>query len=402
MLVIVPAWNEETTLAAVVEETRAALLASAVPADILVVDDGSDDATGAVATASGALVAHLPVNLGVGGAMRTGYRYAQRLGYAVTVQVDADGQHNPADIPALLDALADGADIVIGARVAGDGAYLARGPRRWAMSMLSGTISRIAHTKLTDTTSGFKACGPRAIDLFARSYPAEYLGDTVESLVVAARSQLVIRRGGRRHAAPGRWPAVARTGPLRGVPRPRRPRARAGAHPAAAGAARQPAPAVRGAGRMMLLSQSGYPFALVVAAALLVALFWLLRTQRLREKYSVLWFAVIVGVVLLTFIPAITGWLTALAGVTTPINLVFILAFLVLLVVCIQLSIEISTLEESARTVAEEVALLRLELERRTGGADGTPPHGLRGVRAADGRLLRGPLTRFVLWTDWS
>lgn len=116
---------------------------------------------------------------------------------------------------------------------------------------------------------------------------------------------------------------------------------------------------------MMLLSQSGYPFALVVAALLLIALFWLLRTQRLREKYSVLWFAVIVGVVVLTFIPAITGWLTALAGVTTPINLVFILAFLVLLVVCIQLSIEISTLEESARTVAEEVALLRLELERR-------------------------------------
>ena len=117
---------------------------------------------------------------------------------------------------------------------------------------------------------------------------------------------------------------------------------------------------------MMLLSQSGYPFALVVAALLLIALFWLLRTQRLREKYSVLWFAVIVGVVVLTFIPSITGWLTALAGVTTPINLVFILAFLVLLVVCIQLSIEISTLEESARTVAEEVALLRLELERRT------------------------------------
>jgi hypothetical protein len=75
----------------------------------------------------------------------------------------------------------------------------------------------------------------------------------------------------------------------------------------------------------------------------------------------------------LTFIPAITGWLTALAGVTTPINLVFILAFLVLLVVCIQLSIEISTLEESARTVAEEVALLRLELERRTGKPQGLP-----------------------------
>ena len=196
VLVIIPAWNEEATIAAVVDETRAALVGGNVIADILVVDDGSDDATGRVAEASGALVAHLPVNLGVGAAMRTGYRYAQRLGYAITVQVDADGQHNPADIPALLGALAEGADIVIGARVAGDGAFVARGPRRWAMSLLSGTISRIARTRLTDTTSGFKACGPRAIELFARSYPAEYLGDTVESLVVAARSHLVLREVG--------------------------------------------------------------------------------------------------------------------------------------------------------------------------------------------------------------
>jgi glycosyltransferase involved in cell wall biosynthesis len=194
VLVIVPAWNEEATLGAVLAEIHAAIAAAGLPADVLVVDDGSVDRTGSVAEASGVLVAHLPVNLGVGAAMRTGYRYARRSGYAVTVQVDADGQHNPADIPALLAGLADGADIVIGARVAGDGAYLARGPRRWAMSLLSASISRIASTRLTDTTSGFKACNDRAIDLFARTYPAEYLGDTVESLVVAARSHLVIRQ----------------------------------------------------------------------------------------------------------------------------------------------------------------------------------------------------------------
>ncbi|MDQ2781662.1 MAG: glycosyltransferase family 2 protein, partial [Actinomycetota bacterium] len=194
VLIIVPAWNEEATVAAVVTEIRAAMSDACLTADLLVVDDGSDDATASIALAAGALVARLPINLGVGGAMRTGYRYARRQGYGATVQVDADGQHNPADIAALLQGLAEGADIVIGARVAGDGAYLARGPRRWAIALLSAVISRIARTRLTDTTSGFKACNVRAIDLFARSYPAEYLGDTVESLVVAARSQLVIRQ----------------------------------------------------------------------------------------------------------------------------------------------------------------------------------------------------------------
>jgi glycosyltransferase involved in cell wall biosynthesis len=194
VLVIVPAWNEEATLGDVLAETREALDSAGVSADILVVDDGSVDGTGRVAERAGVLVAHLPVNLGVGAAMRTGYRYARTWGYAAAVQVDADGQHNPADIPALLQGLLDGADIVIGARVAGDGAYLARGPRRWAMALLSAVISRIAHSRLTDTTSGFKACNERAIELFAHSYPAEYLGDTVESLVVAARSHLVIRQ----------------------------------------------------------------------------------------------------------------------------------------------------------------------------------------------------------------
>ncbi len=116
---------------------------------------------------------------------------------------------------------------------------------------------------------------------------------------------------------------------------------------------------------MSILHTSGYLFALVVSVALLVVLVLLLRTQRLREKYSVLWFAIIGGVVVLAFVPALTGWLSSLVGVTTPINLVFILAFLVLLTVCIQLSIEISTLEESSRTVAEELALLRLEMQQR-------------------------------------
>lgn len=190
-LVVVPAWNEHEALPGVIAE-----LHRAVPrADILVVDDGSTDDTSAVARRAGAEVLTLPFNLGVGGAMWAGFTFALRHGYDAAVQVDADGQHNPADVPHLLAALAEQeADIVIGARFAGVGDYQARGPRRWAMSLLSRVLSRVARTRLTDTTSGFKAIGPRAIRLFAADYPAEYLGDTVEALVVASRAGLRIRQ----------------------------------------------------------------------------------------------------------------------------------------------------------------------------------------------------------------
>lgn len=188
-LIVMPAFNESESVRAVVAEVRAK-----VPeASVLVVDDGSTDDTAGEATAGGAIVARLPFNLGVGGAMRTGFRYALDHGYANVVQVDADGQHDPAEVPSLLAAL-DGADIVIGARFAGTGDYTVRGPRQWAMKVLSVVISRIARTRLADTTSGFKANGPRAVRLFATHYPAEYLGDTIEALVIAARAGCVVRQ----------------------------------------------------------------------------------------------------------------------------------------------------------------------------------------------------------------
>jgi glycosyltransferase involved in cell wall biosynthesis len=182
VLVIVPAWNEARCIGEVVQEVRGEL----PEVDVLVVDDGSTDATVAVAAAAGAMVARLPFNLGVGGAMRTGYRFARDHGYDVAIQVDADGQHDPRYVPKLVDALSD-ADLVIGSRFAGEGGYQVRGPRKWAMIMLSAVLSRLAHTRLTDTTSGFKACNRRLIELFARWYPAEYLGDTIEVLVRVCR-----------------------------------------------------------------------------------------------------------------------------------------------------------------------------------------------------------------------
>ncbi|TNM42770.1 glycosyltransferase family 2 protein [Nocardioides albidus] len=184
VLIIVPAWNEEASIGRTIGEIR-----SAVPqADVLVIDDGSRDRTVAEARRHGVLVCELPYNLGVGGAMRTGYRYAQRHGYDAAVQIDADGQHDPTYLAALLEHL-DSADIIIGARFATkDDPYRVRGPRRWAMIMLAFVLSRVAGTRLTDVTSGFRVANRRAIAVFAAHYPAEYLGDTVESLVIASRA----------------------------------------------------------------------------------------------------------------------------------------------------------------------------------------------------------------------
>jgi hypothetical protein len=121
--------------------------------------------------------------------MRAGYKFARDGGYDAAVQVDADGQHDPSDLPALLAGL-DDADIVIGARFAGRGDYDAHGPRRWAMRLLARSLSRTCKTPLSDVTSGFRAVNHRVITLFASHYPSEYLGDTVESLVMAARAGL--------------------------------------------------------------------------------------------------------------------------------------------------------------------------------------------------------------------
>jgi glycosyltransferase involved in cell wall biosynthesis len=189
VLIILPAWNESEGIADVIREIQWKLPG----ADALVVDDGSADNTAQVAVAVGAMVAKLPYNLGVGGAMRLGYRYAHEHDYDVAIQVDADGQHDPGYVPALLSAL-ESADLVIGARFAGEGDYQVRGPRKWAMGLLSVVLSRIAKTRLTDTTSGFKACNRPMIEFFAKWYPVEYLGDTIESMVGAIRCGFVVRQ----------------------------------------------------------------------------------------------------------------------------------------------------------------------------------------------------------------
>ncbi len=206
VLVIVPAWNEGKNVGNTVREIREANSRL----DVLVINDGSTDDTAAQATRAGAKVLTLPFNMGVGGAMRAGFTYAQRHDYDAAIQVDADGQHNPADIERVLAGL-DDADISIGARFAGDGDYTVRGPRKWAMSMLAGVLSKVSKTKLTDVTSGFRAANRAAIDQYVSYYPAEYLGDTIDSLMGAVHAglqvtQVPVAMRPRQHGTPSQNP----------------------------------------------------------------------------------------------------------------------------------------------------------------------------------------------------
>ena len=188
VLIAIPAWNEEGSIADVVS-----LVKEHQPdADVLVVNDGSTDATEIKARSAGAKVVSLPFNVGVGGAMRTAFLYAQREGYQALVQVDADGQHDPADLNTLISGLSD-ADVVVGTRFHPNSTYFVGGPRRWAMVLLSKSLSWMNKGKISDPTSGFRSAGPRAIELFAVEYPADYLGDTVGSLAIAIRTGLTIQ-----------------------------------------------------------------------------------------------------------------------------------------------------------------------------------------------------------------
>ena len=150
MLIVIPAWNEEEVLGDVLEMVK---VEKPSFADILVVSDGSTDATADIARAAGVAVLDLPLNLGVGGAMRAGFQYARRVGYEYACQLDADGQHDPREIDTLIEtASSEHADVVIGSRFAGKGDYQARGPRKWAMNLFSVILSRVCHTHLSDTT----------------------------------------------------------------------------------------------------------------------------------------------------------------------------------------------------------------------------------------------------------
>lgn len=186
VLVVIPAYNEADsildTVQSVIEKGY----------DYVVVNDGSCDDTLRICRSHRLNVLDLPINLGIGGAVQAGHKYAQRFGYDIDIQLDGDGQHDPTYLDSLVDQVLDGSDLVIGSRFlkTTDG-FQSTFMRRVGITWLSAMLKVCTGKRVTDPTSGFRACGRRAIDLFCDQYPVDY--PEPESIAVAITNGLAVK-----------------------------------------------------------------------------------------------------------------------------------------------------------------------------------------------------------------
>ena len=184
---IVPAHNEQGTVGRVVREIRAV----DPELEVVVVDDGSVDRTAAEAAEAGARVIRLPFNLGIGGAVQTGFRYAFEHGYELAVRLDGDAQHDPGQLARLVaPVLAGEADIVVGSRFVAPSGYRPPLARRIGIVLFARVVSLLVRRRVTDTTSGFQALNRRAIALFAADYPHDY--PEVEATLMVFKHKLTL------------------------------------------------------------------------------------------------------------------------------------------------------------------------------------------------------------------
>lgn len=188
ILVIVPAYNEEGCIKGVIEDLRN----NFPQGDIILVNDGSRDLTSDIAKGLGVNVIDLPYNVGIGGAMQTGFRYAIEEGYDVALQFDGDGQHNADQIEKILKPfLSNSADLVVGSRFLSEGGFTSSVQRRIGSKILSFVVSAIIRQKITDTTSGFRVYGRKTLEFFGSIYPEDY--PEVESFILAHKKGLRIK-----------------------------------------------------------------------------------------------------------------------------------------------------------------------------------------------------------------
>lgn len=184
-IVVIPAYNEEQNILTTVRSVIAAGF------DYVVINDGSRDHTSKVCHENGLNVVDLPVNLGIGGAVQTGHKYALEHGYDIDIQLDGDGQHDPRYLPDLVVAIESGADLAIGSRflIRTEG-FQSTFMRRVGITWISACLRLLTGRQITDPTSGFRACGPRALALFCDSYPSDY--PEPESIAFAMRQGLSV------------------------------------------------------------------------------------------------------------------------------------------------------------------------------------------------------------------
>lgn len=201
VLVVIPAYNEEQGVGEVIRQVRGCL----PDADVLIVDDGSTDRTAQKVLEEGAILLSLPYNLGIGGAVQTGYKYAAQAGYEIVARVDADGQHAASGLSRLIEHVRAGdADVVVGSRYARDSGYRGSFLRFLGTKIFSALVSIAIRQRVTDATSGFIAMKRPAVQYCARDYPLDY--PEVESLITLHRAgfrikevpvQMNPRRGGK-------------------------------------------------------------------------------------------------------------------------------------------------------------------------------------------------------------
>ena len=188
VLVVIPAFNEQESIGQVIADI------SHCGYKYVVIDDGSEDETRKRVLEAGGDVLTLPINGGVGAALRCGFKYAIENGYKAVIQCDADGQHPVGYLDNLIDAMNEmNADLVIGSRFESDLTSMSlSAPRRTAMYLLARIASRYLKQPISDATSGFRIIKGPLLESFAKSFPTYYLGDTFEALVVAGKANYKI------------------------------------------------------------------------------------------------------------------------------------------------------------------------------------------------------------------
>lgn len=188
ILTVIPAFNEEKNIKKVIGDIRY----HHPGIDILVINDCSTDNTFQQAAAAGAMVINLPQNLGIGGAVQTGYIYAYRKGYDVVIQIDGDGQHDPKDLMKLVKLIQNSeADLVIGSRFLEKTNYQSSFMRGAGIRFFSRFVSLLCGTSFYDTTSGYRAANRKVIGLFSKYYPKDY--PEAETIVYASKRGIRVK-----------------------------------------------------------------------------------------------------------------------------------------------------------------------------------------------------------------